>query len=98
MNEYAILMIIFGILVLLAGLYLVFGKKGDFTQVLLWKSNVKKMRKSEVSYAGKVTILVSLSLIISALVAYVFDSSIIALLVLIITFILFLIIGIKIFK
>ena len=98
MEGLGILLIIFGILVLLSGVYLTVGKKGDFTQVLLWKSNVKKMTESEVVYAGKVTMLVSLSLIISGLLSLYLEESFIPLIVLITSFVLLLIIGIKIFK
>ena len=92
-----ILFVVFGIIVFIAGLYLTIGNKGDFSQVLLWKSNVKKMTKNEVAYAGKVTMFVSLSIIISGIVALFLEESFIPVIVLLVTFIIFLIIGIKIF-
>jgi hypothetical protein len=93
-----VLFITFGLLVFLAGLYLVTVNKGDFAQVLLWKSNVKKMSKQEIKYAGKVTMFTSLSIIISGILALFLEESFIPVIVLIVTFVLFLIIGIKIFK
>lgn len=93
-----ILFIVFGVVVFLAGLYLVCVKKGDFAQVLLWKSNVKKMTNNEIKYAGKVTMFVSLSMIVSGVLALFLEESFIPVIVLLITFVLFLIIGIKIFK
>ena len=98
MNEFGILMIIFGILIMLAGLYLVVVKKGDFAQVLLWKSNVKKMTVEQVKYTGKVTMLVALSPIISGLIALLMEESIIPVIVLIISFVALLLLGMKIFK
>jgi uncharacterized protein YacL len=98
MEGLGILLIIFGMLVLFAGVYLATGKKGDFTQVLLWKNNVKKMTENEVVYVGKVTMLVSLSLIISGLLSLYLEESFIPIIVLITSFVILLIIGIKIFK
>ena len=93
-----ILFIVFGILVFLSGLYLFFTKKRDFAQVLLWKSNVKKMSKEDLKYVGKVTMLVSLSMIISGVLALFLEESFIPVIVLLVSFIIFIIIGIKIFK
>lgn len=98
MREFGILMIVFGILVFLSRLYLFSGKKRDFTKVLLWKNNVDKMTGKEISYVGKVVMFVSLSLIISGIIAILLTESFIPIIVLFITFILLLIIGMKIFK
>ena len=98
MKEFSIIMFIFGILIILVGLYLKTGKKGDFTSMLLWKSNVKKMTKEQISYAGKVTMFTGLSPIVTGLVGLFIDESIIPVIVLISSFVLFLIIAIKLFK
>ena len=99
MINFGILMIIFGSLVLLAGLYLVYNSKGDFASVLLWKSNTKNMTKKEISYAGKVTMVTSLSLIISGIISlFCQEESFIPIIILLISFIVFLITAIKIFK
>ena len=99
MAGFGILMIVFGIVIMFAGLYLVKKSRGDFSSVLLWKSNVKKMTVSEIKYAGKVTMSVALAPIISGIVAlFIKNDSIIPIIVLVITMILFLIISLKIFK
>lgn len=96
MINFGILMIIFGTMVMLAGIYLALGHKSE---LLLWKSNVKKLTKEEVSYAGKVTIATSLSLVITGIISLFFqDESFIPIIILLITFIVFLITAIKIFK
>ena len=38
MNGLAVLMLIFGVLIVLCGLWLYTGHNGDFTRLLLWKS------------------------------------------------------------
>ena len=93
-----ILFIVFGILVFLSGLYLTLTKKGDFAQVLLWKTDTKKMSKKEMKLAGKITMLTSLSMIIAGILAFFIEDSFIPAIVLLISAILFLFIGIKIFK
>ena len=98
MNGLSILLIIFGVLIILAGLSLLKGKKTDFNALLLWKTNIKHLTKEQISYAGKVTMITGLSPIISGIFAMIFEESIIPVIVLITTSILFLIIGIKLFK
>ncbi len=98
MKEFGILMIIFGFMIILAGLYLIYHSKGDFTKVLLWKSNVNKMTKEDIKYAGKVTLFVSLSPIITGIISLFINESILPILILIISFIFFLILALKIFK
>ena len=98
MKEFGIILIILGVLVMIAGIYLIRGKKGDFTQVLLWKNNVKNMTINEVTYVGKVTVLVSVAIIVSGIIAIFLKESFIPFIILIVTFVFFLIIGVKIFK
>ena len=99
MVGYGLLMIIFGACIMLAGLYLIKCNKGDFSQVLLWKSNVKKMTVDEVKYAGKISIAVGLGPILSGIVSFFFsEDSIVPIIVLIVSIILFLILAIKTFK
>ncbi len=98
MVGYAILMIIFGVIIILAGLYLIKNSKGDFSNVLLWKSNVKRMSVDEIKYAGKVTMATGLAPILSGIVAFFFEESIIPIIILGVLLILFLVIAIKIFK
>ena len=99
MREFGIIMLIFGGLILLVGVYLTFSRKGDFTQVLLWKSNVKKMSQEQVSYAGKVTMFVSLAPIIFGICAMLIESeSFLPIIVLLVSFIFLLLISIKIFR
>lgn len=99
MTGFAILIIIFGIGVLLTGLYLLKGSKGQFTQLLLWKSNVQKMKKEDIIYAGKVTIVVALAIVISGIVAFFFnEDSIIPLIILMVLAVSSLIVSIKVFK
>ena len=98
MIGYAILMIIFGLIVLICGFYLARGNKGDFSNVLLWKSNVRKMSVDEVKYAGKVTMTVAIAPIISGIIALFFEDSIIPIIVLFVLIIVLLIIAIKLFK
>ena len=99
MMEFGILMIVFGFFIALAGLYLVKKSKSDFTNVLLWKSNVKKMTVKEIKYAGKVTMFVALAPVITGIVAlFMQEDSIIPIIVLVVMMVLFLIIAIKIFK
>lgn len=98
MSEFGILMIIFGGLIMLAGLYLVVVNKGDFAQVLLWKSNVKKMTVEQIKYTGKDTMTVALAPIISGILALFMEESMIPVLVLIILFVVLLLGAMKIFK
>jgi hypothetical protein len=60
MNGFSILMLVFGLLIFLCGLYLYQGKNGDFTQLLLWKTHKDKYTKEELQLAGKWTMIVSL--------------------------------------
>ena len=96
MVGYGILMIVFGVMVMLCGIYLSCGHKSE---LLLWKSNVKYMSTSDVKYAGKVTIATSLAPIISGILAFFYsEDSIIPVIVLFASIILFLALAIKIFK
>ncbi len=98
MSNFGLLMIIFGLFIMFAGVYLALSNKGSFTEVLLWKSNSRKMTREEIAYVGKIVMLVSLSPIITGILAISFEGIIIPITVLLISFILFLIIGIKLFK
>ena len=71
MNGFSILMIVFGVLIFLAGLYLYSGHKSE---LLLWKNhNVKEMPMSDVKKVGKWTMIASLVPIIIALFVYLFN-------------------------
>ena len=98
MIGYAILMIIFGLIVMICGFYLVRGNKGDFSNVLLWKTDASKMSVDEVKYAGKITMIVAISPIISGIIAFFFEDSIIPIIVLFVLLISLLILSIKLFK
>lgn len=96
MVGYGILMIIFGLFIFLAGYYL---SRGNKSELLLWKSNVKMMSIDEVKYSGKVTMATAIAPIISGIIAFFFkDDNIIPIIALGVLLILFLIIAIKIFK
>ena len=97
MNPFSILMFVFAIGIFLGGLSVFNGNT-----FLLYKTYHKKPPvKSELRYIGRVTMLVSLAPVFSGLVALIGDEEIMFLpasVTLIISFILLLIIGIKIFK
>ena len=73
MNGFSILMLIFGLLIFLCGLYLYQGKNGDFTQLLLWKTHKKSYTKSELQLAGKWTMIASLIPFVLAILGIIFD-------------------------
>ena len=99
MVGYGLLMIIFGFFIIIAGLYLVKKSKSDFSNVLLWKSNVNRMSVKEIKYAGKVSMSVGFAPIISGIVAFFMkEESIIPIFILVVGLALLLIISIKIFK
>ena len=95
MAGYGILMIIFGIGIFTCGMYLA---KGHKSELLLWRSNVKNMTIEEVKYSGKVTMATAIAPIISGIVAFFYEDSIVPVIILITSIILFLVIAIKIFK
>lgn len=95
MVGYGILMIVFSIGIFLCGMYLA---KGHKSELLLWRSNVKHMTIDEVKYAGKVTMAVAIAPVISGIISFFYEDSIVPVIVLIVSIILFLIIAIKIFK
>jgi len=91
MTNYAILMFIFGIIILLVGIGIYVGKKE-----LLPIRYYGKITKNYLKYLGKIIMLVGLSPIFSAVVALFCDeNSILPMLILIIFFIINLVIGIK---
>ena len=73
MNGLAVLMLIFGVLIVLCGLWLYTGHNGDFTRLLLWKSHKENFSKEELRFIGKWTILSSLNPFIIAVVSIIFD-------------------------
>ena len=71
MNGFSCLMLIFGILVFLCGLYLYTGHKSE---LLLWKNhNVKNMKIEEVKNVGKWTMISSIIPIIISIIVFVFN-------------------------
>ena len=64
MSGYAIVMLVFGILLILAGLYIY---KGHNNRVLLWKGYNPKASKKELQTIGRTTMFVGVAPIISAL-------------------------------
>ncbi len=70
MYGFSILMLIFGILIFLAGLWLFTGHKNE---VLLWKvPDIKKFTIEETKNVGKWTMIVSLIPLLLALIGYLF--------------------------
>lgn len=70
MYGFSILMIIFGIFIFLAGLYLFTGHKNE---VLLWKvPDIKKFTIEETKNVGKWTMIASIIPFILAILGYVF--------------------------
>ncbi|MBQ6477534.1 MAG: hypothetical protein IJI43_03780 [Bacilli bacterium] len=71
MNNFSILMFIFGILILLAGLYLYTGHKNE---VLLWKvPDIKEFTKEETIKLGKWTMISSIIPFILAILGIIFN-------------------------
>ena len=61
MNGLACLMFIFSICIFAAGTYLHTGRKGDLTELLIWKNpHANKMTKSEIKNVGKWTMISSI--------------------------------------
>lgn len=56
MNAFSFFMIIFGILILIAGLYIY---KGHDAKILLWKAHYNNLTKSELKNIGKWTMITS---------------------------------------
>ena len=73
MNGFSILMFIFGFLIILCGLYLLRGRNGDFTQLLLWRSHKKHYPKEELRNIGKWTIIAGLIPIILGIIGLFLD-------------------------
>lgn len=70
MYGFSILMIIFGILIFLAGLYLFTGHKNE---VLLWKvPDIKKFTIEETKNVGKWTMIVSIIPFVLAILGFIF--------------------------
>ena len=93
MNPYAIIMLIFGLLIFLAGISIY---KGN--DALLARGYYKKGTKAYLKFVGKTTIVVSLAPILSGLISLIIDSFIIAIIVLIIATIIGFYLSIKIFN
>ena len=71
MNGFSIFMIIFGVLILLAGLYLYTGHKNE---VLLWKvHDIKNFPMKEVKRVGKWTMISSIIPFILAILGIIFN-------------------------
>ena len=73
MNGFAILMFVFSLLIFLAGLYLHTGRKGEFTELLIWKNpNANKMTKNQIKNVGKWTMIVALIPLLIGIIALIF--------------------------
>lgn len=70
MNGLAFLMFVFAILTFLAGLYLY---KGHKSELLLWKTNIKKISINEVKNIGKWTMITSIVIFIFAIISLFLD-------------------------
>ena len=70
MNGFSILMIIFGICILLAGLYMFNGKE---LKIISWKAAFKGLNKSEWKSIGKWTIIISIIPFILAIFGIIFN-------------------------
>lgn len=96
MVGFGTLMIIFGGLIILAGLYTF---TGHYSDILLWKTHMKDRSKEYLSYLGKVIMCVGLTPVISGAIAMAMpEDSAIPLIVLLVSFIAVLVISIKMFK
>ncbi len=68
MNGFSLLMLIFGILVFLSGIYLYTGHKNE---LLLWKTyDIKKVTKEELKVIGKWTMIASVIPIILCIIGF----------------------------
>ena len=91
MLGYGVLMLIFGVLLMLAGIYIY---SGHNSEVLLWKGYNKHTTKKELKNIGKYVITVSISLMISGISGLFFqDDSLIPIIILFISLLLSLIIA-----
>ena len=96
MVGYGILMIIFGILLFLAGLYIYTGHN---SQLLLWRGYNKNATKRQLRYTGKIIMLICICPIISGIISLFFESdSFIPLIILVVAFIIVLALIIKYIK
>ena len=68
MNGFSILMLIFGILIILAGFY-----KGHNNEILLWKGYKKNRSKEELKVIGKWTMISGIIPIILSIIGIIFD-------------------------
>ena len=93
MSGYSILMFIFGILIIIFGIYVYTGHDD-----LLGRGYYKKESKQYLKYLGKTIMLIGLSPIISAIISLIVGDSIIPIIVLIVLIVLGFIISIKMFK
>lgn len=70
MSGFSILMLIFGLLIFIAGLYIYTGHKNE---LLLWKThNIEKITKEELKVIGMWTMISSLIPFILAILGYIF--------------------------
>ena len=96
MEGFGIILLIFGILLLMAGLYI---KAGHNNKLLLWKGYNKKNTKEELNKTGLVIIILSFPSLITGICALFFkEGSIIPFILIGLTFILSTIISIIIYK
>ena len=70
MNGYFILMIIFGILIILSGIYVYTGHDG-----ILWRGYYRKASREYLRYIGKTIMLVGTSPIISGIVSIIVEEN-----------------------
>ena len=70
MNGFSLLMFIFGILIMLAGLYIYCGHNSE---ILLWRGYKKNRTKSELRYIGKWTIMAGIIPIILGIISLLFN-------------------------
>lgn len=96
MVGFGILMIIFGIGIILAGLYTF---TGHYSDMLLWRAHMKDRSKEYLSYLGKVVMCVGLTPLITGIIALNLDEdSIIPMILLPVSFIVVLLVTINVFK
>ena len=96
MYGYSILMLIFGICIILAGLYI---RAGNNSEILLWRTHLKNPSKKELAYIGKITMIIGLAPIISSVSGVlVAEESILPIIILILSMIILLILSVKYIK
>lgn len=75
MNGLACLMFIFSVGIFLAGAYLSTGRKGELTELLIWKNpQANKMTKAEIKNVGKWTMICSIIPFVIAVIALIISN------------------------